>query len=119
MNAGHWRALALLGYFGLMLTLISWILLPEHSDNYPVSALLLIGVMPLLLPLRGLLHGKPYTHAWASYLVLLYFAHGIGEWYASSGNIWFPVLEVFFSSMFFVSAMLYIKTNAKAKGSRT
>lgn len=113
MNVSYWRGLALVGYFGLMLTLIGWILLPEHSDNYPVSALLLFGVMPLLFPLRGLLHGNPYTHAWASYLVLVYFAHGIAEWYASSGNTWFAILEVIFSSVFFVSAMVFIKTNAK------
>jgi len=38
---------------------------------------LIIKSVPLLLPLFGLLHGKPYTYAWASLLVLLYFIEGV------------------------------------------
>ena len=35
----------------------------------------------LLLPLRGILHGRPYTHAWTGYLCMLYFSHGTVEAY--------------------------------------
>ncbi len=107
------KHLALASYFGLMITLISWITLPDHSDNYPTGALLIIALVPLLFPLRGLLHGRPYTHAWTTFLMLLYFTHGVGEVYSADGLHLYASLEVLFSSLTFVSSITFIKLNAK------
>ena len=96
-----------------MITLICWITLAEHSSNYPTSAWLLIALVPLLFPLRGLLHGKPYTHAWTTFLMLIYFAHGIGEVYSAQGIDFYASLEVLFSFMVFVSSITFIRLNAK------
>ena len=42
----------------------------------PGGSMLALKALPLLLPLRGILHGRRYTHQWTSLLVLLYLAEG-------------------------------------------
>ncbi len=107
------KQLSLFSFFGLMISLTCWITLGEHSSNYPVSAWLIIALVPLLFPLRGLLHGKPYTHAWTGFLMLFYFAHGIGEFYSAQGFDLYSSLEVLFSGMTFISSIVFIRLNAK------
>lgn len=109
------KQLALFSFFGLMVTLICWITLAEHSSNYPTSALLILALVPLLFPLRGLLHGKPYTHAWTSFLMLLYFSHGVGEVYSAQAFDLYASLEVLFSFMTFTASITFIKYNAKMR----
>ena len=78
------RLLALGGYFALLALLLNqytWIAPPVRV---PVSVALALTAVPLLLPLRGLLHGRPYTHAWASLLALPYFVLGIDTIAAAS-----------------------------------
>lgn len=113
MTARLFRILALTGFFGLMISLTAWIIVPERSDEYPTAAWLIIGVVPLLFPLRGILHGKPYTHAWASFMMLFYFTHGVGEVYSTAMGEFYPWLEVFFSTLAFTAMILFIKYNAK------
>lgn len=107
------KQLSLASFFGLMLTLICWITLGEHGANYPVSAWLLIALVPLLFPLRGLLHGKPYTHAWTGFVMLLYFSHGVGEVYSAQAFDLYASLEVLFSSVTFIASIIFIRLNAK------
>lgn len=103
----------MIGFFGLMLTLICWVTLPERSDLFPTATLLTIALLPLLLPLRGLLHGRPYTHAWNSFLMLFYFSHAIGELYSASRFDFYPALAVLFSTLCFIGSILFIRANAK------
>ena len=106
---------ALASFFGLMITLICWITLAEHGEHYPTSGWLIIALTPLLFPLRGILYGKPYTYAWAGFLILIYFAHGIGELYSADGFHLYASLEVLFSFIFFVTSITFIRMNARAK----
>jgi len=107
------KHIALFSYFALMFSLISWITLGNHSENYPTAAWLLIALIPLLFPLRGLLHGKPYTHAWTGFLMLFYFSHGVGETYSSQQFDLYASLEVLWSCMTFISSIIFIRLNAK------
>jgi len=109
------RWLTLFSFFGLMLTLLGWIILAPHADNYPTAAWILIGVVPLLFPMRGLLYAKPYTHAWTSFLMLFYFSHSVGEVYSSGGVAIYPILALAFSSLCFVSTILFVKMQAKRR----
>src|SRR3546814_17507346 len=43
----------------------------------PGGSLLVLKVLPLLLPLRGVLKGQLYTLQWAAMLLLLYFMEGV------------------------------------------
>lgn len=109
------KHIALFSFFGLMITLVCWITLGEHSENYPTAAWLIIGLTPLLFPMRGILHGKPYTHAWTSFLMLIYFAHGVGEFYSADGFHLFSALEIAFSFITFTASITFIKLNAKLR----
>ncbi len=109
----QWTALA--GLFGLLILLTLWIGWLAPSPTYPKSLLLALLVVPLLLPLRGLLHGRSYTHAWASLLSLLYFTLGVMEAYANPAVRGLALLEVLFSLMLFVGGVWYVKAVARAQ----
>jgi len=103
------RLLALSGYFGLFLLLTAWYAWLAPSARFPVALTLLVMVSPLLFPLRGLLLGRPYTHAWTSLLALLYFAHGVGEAYANPREGLYAGLEILFSLTLFWGAVLFAR----------
>lgn len=115
MSPNLYKHIALISYFALMATLIAWILYAPHSDNFPTASMLLIATVPLLFPLRGMLHGKPYTHAWISFLMLFYFSHGIGEAYSAEQLSLYAWLEIIFSGLCFSSAIIFVKLNAKMR----
>lgn len=46
------------------------------SPVQPGGSWLVLKCLPLLLPLRGILHGRRYTFQWSSLLIVFYFAEG-------------------------------------------
>ncbi|MDH5184432.1 MAG: DUF2069 domain-containing protein [Gammaproteobacteria bacterium] len=115
-----WRLMSLLGIFGLISLLMVWeIWLAPSIDStegllaLPRSLVLLFMVVPLLFPLRGILHGRPYTHAWTSFLALFYFMHGVGEAWAGVDTAYLGLLEVLFSVMLFIGAILYTRFRSR------
>lgn len=111
----YWYYVALIGYFCLFILLMLWntVLLP--STRFPVSLVLIVMVTPLLLPLRGLLHGRKKSCAWAAYISLLYFIHGTEEAVVNPGERFYAVLEIIFSLMLFFGTTFYIRLSARQK----
>ena len=107
------RLVTLAGYFGLLILLTLWFTVLAPSNHLPTSLMLLVIVGPLMFPLRGLLHGNPYTHAWTSMLTLLYFTHGVIEAWSNSAERGYALLEVFFSVLLFVGAVGYARFRAR------
>lgn len=106
------RWLTLTGYFGLMIGLFAWHLLINKTEAHLISIIVLTQLGPLMFPLRGLLHGKTYTHAWSIYLAIFYFI--IGIWYAGAGETLMIGLYVTaFSLLFFVGTVLYTRLSAR------
>jgi uncharacterized membrane protein len=103
-------ALTLCGYFGTLALLTAWYGWLAPSTHFPTALVLIVMLVPLLFPLRGLLHGRKYTFAWSCFLALLYFTHGVMEAYSYEPNRHLGLLEVASSSLWFVAAMLYIRT---------
>ncbi len=108
------RACTLLGYFGLLIFIPLWHLQIEPIPAEFISMTILVQVGPLMFPLRGILHGRVYTHAWSMYLALFYFVWGI--WYAGDAStrafgIGFSLLSV----LFFIGAMFYTRYQGKAE----
>ncbi len=108
-TALYWYYSALGGYFGLFLLLMSWptILLP--SARFPVALILLFSVTPLLLPLRGFLHGKTRSCSWLAYISLFYLIHGIVEAYAEPLERCYAALEILFSLLLFFGTTFYVR----------
>ncbi len=102
------RALALAGYFGTMLFLMLWIIWLA-PPQIPKSIALAIGLLPLLLPLRGMLHGRVYTHSWAGFLALPYFAFGIDAAIHRTEKPWLGLILVVCSTAWFFGCAYYSK----------
>ena len=108
------RLTTLTGYFGLLVFIPLWHLIIEPIEAKFISMTLLIQLGPLMFPLRGILHGKVYTHAWSMYLALFYFIVGI--WYAgdiSTRN--FGIGFSFFSVLFFIGTMFFTRFQGMAE----
>ena len=115
------RALALIGYFGLFFLLMAWTAWLSPPRVLPVGLVLILLVGPLLFPLRGLLHGRPYTHAWTSFLALFYFCAGVFNTAGNMDKPWLPWLEILFSCLLFLGAIFYVRScaeDSKAAGGR-
>jgi len=109
----YFYILALAGFFGLFALLMLWNTVLAPSTRFPVALILLVGVTPLLLPMRGLLARNTRSCAWASYVSLIYFIHGSVEAYVNSAERLYAVLEVALSLMLFFGAALYVRFNEK------
>ena len=106
------RWLTLTGYFGLMIGLYAWHLLINQTEPHLISIIILTQLGPLMLPIRGLLNGKTYTHAWSIYLAIFYFI--IGVWYSGADDtLMFGLYVTAFSLMFFTGAVLYTRLSAR------
>lgn len=103
------HSVALAGFFGLFILLMLWHTLLAPPTQFPVALVLLITVTPLLLPMRGLLAGKPKNCAWTAYISLLYFIHGCIETYSNPAERYYAALELIFSLMIFLGAVAYVR----------
>ena len=108
-----WGGVALTGYFGLFGVLLLWYAWLEPSSRLPTALVLILLVGPLLMPLRGLLHGRPYTHAWTSFLALFYFTVGVFNVAGPMVHPWMAWLEIGFSVLLFLGAVLYVRSRSR------
>lgn len=101
------RWVTLTGYFGLMVLLLNWHTWLSPPTLVPRAMLLIVLLVPLLFPMRGLLHARLYTHAWTSFLSLGYFALGVDIVYTSQVDRWLGVLQIVFSLMLFFGCVFF------------
>ena len=79
----------------------------------PGGSWLMLKVLPLLLPMFGVLHGKRYTLQWACMLILLYFTEGVVRaWSDRPPSTTLAAIETALSSVFFIAAIYYAKFTA-------
>lgn len=87
----------------------------------PGGSLLILKVLPLLLPLPGILHGRRYTYQWSSMFILLYFTEGVVRAWADRGvSAQLATFEMLLSLGFFICAIFYarltgLRASSKAK----
>jgi len=107
------RWLALAGYFLLLALLLNWYTWLAPPTHVPVSVALAIVAVPLLLPLRGLLHGRAYTHAWTSFLALPYFALGVDGVAGGVHPPWIGWVAIVSSVALFCGAVGYARLRGR------
>lgn len=119
-KADFFYFMTLTGYFGLLILLSSWVIYFDPPKNNTISLALLFILTPLLLALRGLLHGKRYTYAWSSMLILFYFLHGVVESWANESETVkiLAMIEVAFSVVFFIGSVMYVKYKSRELGQK-
>ncbi|HIL92183.1 MAG TPA: DUF2069 domain-containing protein [Cycloclasticus sp.] len=111
VKAAYW--LQLLSYLSLIGYITAWITFLAPPETFPVGLMLITCVVPLLLPLLGVLHGRDKPVNWAAYLSLLYFIHGVSEVFASPDTRILGIIEIVISLTVFFSGSLYIRHVSK------
>ena len=78
----------------------------------PGGSWLVLKVVPLLLPLFGILHGKRYTYQWSSLLIWFYAAEGFVRVWTDPGlGKAMAALEVALALGFFAAIVAYLRAS--------
>jgi uncharacterized membrane protein len=107
-------------YLGAVASLIALIVMCVAWETVlaplrPNGSWLVLKVVPLLLPLRGILKRDIYTLQWSSMLILLYLAEGSVRAYTDTGiSAWLAYAEIALVCIFFLCSLLYLRPYKKA-----
>jgi uncharacterized membrane protein len=102
-----WLA-ACAAWIGLVLLGVAWEL--WLAPLRPGGSWLVLKVVPLLFPLRGLLHGRRYTFKWSSLLVWAYVVEGSLRAFSDPGpSARLAFLEFALAAAFFAAAIAYLR----------
>ncbi|GAC1030563.1 DUF2069 domain-containing protein [Pseudomonas sp. No.21] len=71
------RALSLIAFFGLALLLVVWTLVYAELNGARPWVVLSIELLPLALLAPGMVLGNARAHAWACFVINLYFIQGV------------------------------------------
>lgn len=97
----------------LIILLILWemVLVPLR----PNGSWMVLKVLPLLFPLRGILMCQNYTMQWSSMMILLYFTEGVVRASSDISGLSKALagLEILFSVGFFLGAIFYLRPYKK------
>jgi len=110
------RYLALYSHLGLLGWMIVWYFFLPMTADYSIAFKVIIYILPLLLPLPGIVQGKPYTHAWASFIVLLYFLHAITVIYAEPTQIFYASIELVLAVGMFAGCSSFARLRGQELG---
>ena len=122
MKTQHYKLLARIGYFSLLLLIPLWHfwLSPPALELSP-WLMTAIWFVPLLFPLRGIVQGNPYTFAWCGFLALLYIMHAVVVLYSaylenSHVELTLSICELIFSSLFLIGNIYFAKYRGQELG---
>jgi len=106
------RILAVGSLLGLIALGLAWELL--LAPLRPGGSWLALKVLPLCVPLAGLLKNRMYTYRWVSLLVWLYFTEGAVRAYSdpAPGN-YLAMAEVFLCLTLFTACALHVRLRLK------
>ena len=110
------RYLALFSHLALLAWMIIWYFFLPMTAEYSILFKILMYIVPLLLPLWGIVQGKPYTHAWASFIVLLYFLHSITVLYAEPSQTLYATIELVLAIAMFIGCSTFARLRGQELG---
>jgi uncharacterized membrane protein len=107
------RILAVGSLLGLIVLGLAWEL--YLAPIRPGGSWLALKVLPLCIPLAGLLKNRMYTYRWVSLLVWLYFTEGAVRAYSDKapGN-YLAMIEVALCLSLFVACALHVRLRLQA-----
>ncbi|MCO4798052.1 MAG: DUF2069 domain-containing protein [Colwelliaceae bacterium] len=110
------KKIALTGYFSLLIFMPIWLLILNPSDGLSPTLSIVIFILPLLFPMKGLIQGNPYTYAWSNFVVMIYFLHSLTTLWVSDSDFYWAILELIFASAMFISGSYYAKYRGQELG---
>ena len=102
-------------YVALLLLMTAWFGNQGLTGQYSL-VFSLLWILPLLAPLKGILTGKPYTYAWASFIICLYMLHGLTLLYVTETDRLFAVVEVMLLSLLMITLPFYARIRGRELG---
>ena len=102
------RALSLASFLGLILLLTVWTLVYADLNGARYWVVLSIELLPLVLLAPGMLLGNARAHAWACFVINLYFIQGVLA-AIDPARMVYGWLEAFISLTLFIAALLYTR----------
>ena len=118
MQLKIWRSLTMIGLFGLIGLIIAWNGWLTPVQALPRSLEVLLLITPLLIPLGGILHGRPREHVHATLYALLYITIGIWHSFSPQEEI-YGYLMVLFSIALYAGGFMTARTLGKAASEHT
>ncbi|SFC65409.1 DUF2069 domain-containing protein [Pseudoalteromonas denitrificans] len=112
----NFQRLALFGYIGLLILMPLWLFYIAPREGHSNGFIFMIYILPLLLPLKGIIQDKIYTYAWANFIVMIYFLHSLTLLYVAL-DIW-VLLELIFATSMFIGCTYYSKYRGQELGLR-
>lgn len=112
----RFQASALIGYVGLLILMPLWLFVLAPREGYSTGFVFAVYILPLLLPLKGIIQDKPYTYAWANFIVLIYFTHGLTLLWVSPQEMLLILLELFFATCMFIGCTYYARHRGQELG---
>jgi len=109
----QWLAVgSLLGLIVLGLAWELWL-----APLRPGGSWLALKVLPLTIPLAGMLKNRMYTYRWVSLLVWIYFTEGVVRATSDSGlSAVLAGIEVLLCTSLFVACALHVRIRLRAAG---
>ena len=106
----RWLATAsLTGLIALGLAWEMWL-----APIRPGGSLLALKVLPLVLPLAGVLKIRMYTYRWLSLFVWIYFTEGVVRaWSDAAPGNYLAMLEIALCLLLFVACALHVRVRLK------
>lgn len=106
------RWLAAGSMLGLIVLGLAWEL--WLAPIRPGGSLLALKVLPLCLPLAGILKNRMYTYRWMSLLVWVYFTEGATRaWSDRPPGNYLAMIEVFLCLLLFTACALHVRLRLK------
>ena len=107
------RILAVGSLLGLIALGLAWEL--WLAPLRPGGSWLALKVLPLCIPLAGLLKNRMYTYRWVSLVVWLYFIEGVVRaWSDRRPGNWLALAEVALCLLLFAACALHVRLRQKA-----
>jgi uncharacterized membrane protein len=111
IDATRWLAV---GCVGLLIVLgLAWEL--WLAPIRPGGSLLALKVLPLCVPLAGLLKNRMYTYRWVSLMIWLYFTEGVVRaWSDKPPSNYLAMLEVLLCLLLFIACAAHVRLRLKS-----
>lgn len=106
------RWLAVGSVLGLIVLGLAWEL--WLAPLRPGGSWLVVKVLPLCIPLAGLLRNRMYTYRWVSLIVWLYFTEGVVRAYSDRGlSAQLAMVEIVLCLALFTACALHVRTRLR------
>jgi len=99
------RALTIGLWFAIAVSFLAW-----TSAGYPWP-MCVLAVLPLLVPLNGIVRGRRYTYGWATLFAIPYLAFALTELLVNRQARWVAAMSLLLVFAWFCTMILFLRAS--------